>query len=215
HPLARHMSPPEGERQWLPFRLRLPIAMRPIVVRCTRTMRPSSRDRTLGALIVVTGVLFQGLWLGRAAALLSVALVIAYAVWMGGTWSLASRSLQATYGAALVAFPFHACEEFLTGFQRRFPALVGDRWTDAQFLVFNAAWWATFVVAGWGLRRRRPLAVLIVLFFALGGGVGNGIVHLLLVVAQSGYFPGAWTAPVCLIIGTALLRQLFTIPATA
>ena len=44
----------------------------------------------------------------------------------------------------------------------------------------NAAWFSTFVLAGWGLRRRRPLAVLIVLFFALGGGVGNGVAHLLL-----------------------------------
>jgi hypothetical protein len=170
----------------------------------------SSRDRTFGGLIVIAGLLFQSLWLGRAAALLSVALVIAYAAWIRGAWSLASRSLPVTYGVALVIFSVHACEEFLTGFQRRFPALVGDRWTDAQFLVFNAAWFTTFVFAGWGLRRRRPLAVLIVLFFALGGGVGNGIGHLLLVAAQGGYFPGAWTAPLCLIVGILLLRQLFS-----
>jgi hypothetical protein len=178
-------------------------------------MQPSSRDRTLGALIVLAGVLFQGLWLGRAASLLSVAFVIAYAVWIGGAWNLGGRSLQATYGVALLIFVVHACEEFLTGFQRRLPALVGDHWTDTQFLVFNAAWFATFVLAAWGLHRRHPLAVLIVLFFALGGGVGNGVGHLLLVVVQGGYFPGAWTAPLCLIAGAALLRQLFTVPATA
>jgi hypothetical protein len=179
-------------------------------------MHLSPGHRALGALLVVAGVLFQGLWLGRAAALLSVALVIAsYVVWVRGAWSLAGRSLQATYGIALVIFPLHACEEFLTGFPRRFPALVGDHWTDRQFIVFNAAWLTTFVLAAWGLRRHRPLAALIVLFFALGGGVGNGIAHLLLVVAQGGYFPGAWTAPLCLIVGTALLRQLFIRPATA
>lgn len=132
-----------------------------------------------------------------------------------GAWSFASRSLQPTYGVALAIFLLHACEEFLTGFQRRLPALVGDHWTDRQFLVFNAAWFATFVVAGWALRQRHPLAVLIVLFFALGGGVGNGIAHLLIVVSQRGYFPGAWTAPLCLLVGTALLRQLFTIRTTA
>ena len=178
-------------------------------------MHLSSRDRALGALIVVAGVLFQALWRGRAAALLSVALVIAYVAWGHGAWSFASRSLQPTYGVALAIFLLHACEEFLTGFQRRLPALVGDHWTDRQFLVFNAAWFATFVVAGWALRQRHPLAVLIVLFFALGGGVGNGIAHLLLVVSQRGYFPGAWTAPLCLIVGAAVLRQLFTIPTTA
>jgi hypothetical protein len=178
-------------------------------------MHPSSRDRTLGGVIVVAGVLFQGLWLGRAASLLSVALVIAYVIWMRAAWSLAGRSLQATYGVALVIFLVHACEEFLTGFQRRLPALVGDHWSDTQFVVFNAAWFVTFVSAAWGLRRRRPLAVLIVLFFALAGGVGNGVAHLLLVVTQGGYFPGAWTAPLCLIVGSVLLRQFFTIPATA
>jgi hypothetical protein len=180
-----------------------------------RTMHPPSRDRTLGGLIVIAGVLFQSLWLGRAAALLSVALVIAYAVWLGATWNLASRSLQATYGIALVIFLVHACEEFLTGFHRQLPALVGDRWSATQFVVFNAAWFTTFILAALGLRRRDPLAVLIVLFFALGGGVGNGVAHLLLVAAQGGYFPGAWTAPLCLIIGGALLRQLFTNPAIA
>ena len=165
--------------------------------------------------MIVAGLLFQGVWLGRAAALLSVAFVIAYALWIGEAWSLGSRSLTATYSLALGIFLIHAGEEFLTGFQRRLPALVGGYWTDTQFLVFNAAWFAAFVLAAWGLRRHRPLAVLIVLFFALGGGVGNGIAHLLLVVVQGGYFPGAWTAPLCLIVGIALLRQLFTVPATA
>ena len=176
-------------------------------------MRLSSRVRARGALIVVVGILFQALWLGRAAAFLSVALVIAYAVWILGAWSVAHPSLRSTYGVALAIFLLHASEEFLTGFQRRLPALVGDHWTDRQFLVFNAAWFATFIAAGLALRQRRPLAVLIVLFFALGGGVGNGVAHLLLVVNQRGYFPGAWTAPLCLIIGIVLLRQLFTIPA--
>lgn len=174
-------------------------------------MHPSSHDRWLGGLLVVAGVLFQSLWLGRAAALLSVALVLAFAIWIVGPWSLASRSLGATYAVALVVFLVHLCEEFLNGFQRQWPALVGDRWTDAQYLVFNAAWLATFALAGWGLRRRSPLAALIVLFVALGGGVGNGAGHLLMVAVRGGYFPGAWTAPLCLIVGIVLLRQLFPV----
>jgi hypothetical protein len=120
-----------------------------------------------------------------------------------------------TYGAALVIFLLHASEEFLTGFQRRLPALVGEQWTDTQFLEFNSVWFVAFLVAGWGLRRRHPLAALIVLFFAVGGGVGNGIAHLVLAATRGGYFPGAWTAPLCLIVGIALLRQLFTHRPTA
>jgi hypothetical protein len=174
-------------------------------------MRVSPRDRGLGALIVVAGVLFQALWLGRAAALLSAALVVAYAVWVRGAWSVASGSLLSTYAVGLVVFLIHAYEELRTGFQRRLPALVGAEWTDSQFLVFNTAWFAAFVFAGWALRRRHPLSVLIVLFFAIGGGVGNGMAHLLLVVNRRGYFPGAWTAPLCLIVGVTLLRQLVTV----
>src|SRR5215510_299997 len=115
----------------------------------------SARDRVFGALIVVAGVLFQALWLGRAAALLSVALVVSYLVWLGGAWTTASRSLTTTYTIGLVVFLVHVAEEFFTGFQRRLPALVDDRWTDAQYLVFNAAWFAAFVVAGLWLRRRQ------------------------------------------------------------
>src|SRR6266576_267638 len=48
------------------------------------------------------------------------------------------------------------------------------------------------------------LAYLVVLFLALAGGVGNGAGHLLLSVTQRGYFPGAATAPLCLLVGITL-----------
>jgi Protein of unknown function with HXXEE motif len=165
--------------------------------------------------IVGAGVIFQLVWLGRAASFLGVALAASYLLWLGGAWSGDHPSLPRTYAIGLLVFVAHASEEFLTGFQRRLPALVGDRWTDMQYLVFNATWLVAFVAAGLALRRARPpLAILIVVFFAIGGGVGNGVAHLLLVILQRGYFPGAWTAPLCLIVGVALLRQLFT-PAHA
>jgi hypothetical protein len=53
------------------------------------------------------------------------------------------------------------------------------------------------------------LAYLVVLFLALAGGVGNGAGHLLLSVTQRRYFPGAATAPLCLLVGIALLTRLF------
>ena len=70
-------------------------------------------------------------------------------------------------------------------------------------------------VAGWALRQRAPLAGLVVLFFAIGGGLGNGVGHLLLVLMQRAYFPGAWTAPLCLFVGGLLLRQLPQPPRVA
>jgi hypothetical protein len=80
-------------------------------------------------------------------------------------------------------------EEFLTGFQRQFPMLTGYEWSDAQFVAFNMAWLAVFVLAGLGVYRRMQLAYLVVLFLALAGGVGNGAGHLLLSVTQRKVFP--------------------------
>lgn len=176
----------------------------------------SPRDRGAGALLVVAGVLFQALFLGRAAALLSVALVIAYAVWVAGTWSVRHPWLRVTYSVGLVVFVMHASEEYLHGFQRRLPALVGDdRWSDTQFVTFNGVWFVVFAAAAWAVRRRQPVGALVVLFFALGGGLGNGIAHVMLTLTQGAYFPGAWTAPLCLLVGVLLLRQLFHTPPAA
>jgi hypothetical protein len=53
------------------------------------------------------------------------------------------------------------------------------------------------------------LAYLVVLFLALAGGVGNGAGHLLLTLMQDRYFPGTATAPICLLVGIALMMRLF------
>jgi hypothetical protein len=173
-------------------------------------MKPSSRDRAVGAVLVGAGVLFQSSLLGRAASLLSVALVLAYVVWVGGAWSFGHPWLRLTYGIGLVVFLLHATEEYLNGFPQRLPGLVGvEPWTNAQYLCFNAVWFATFLLAARELHRQRPVGTLVVLFFALAGGLGNGIAHLFLTLRQGAYFPGAWTAPLCLVVGGLLIGQLF------
>jgi hypothetical protein len=170
----------------------------------------SSTYQIVGAMLVVSGVLFQALLLGRAAGFLSIALVAAYLVWRRATWSVHGRWLPATYFLGLFVFVLHVSEEFLHGFHWRLPALMGaPRWSDVQFLTFNLVWLVAFVLAAWAVRRRQPLSVLLVLFFAIAGGVGNGVAHLMLVLAGQAYFPGAWTAPLCLWVGAVLLRQMF------
>jgi hypothetical protein len=103
----------------------------------------------------------------------------------------------------------HFTEEFVTGFQRQFPKPLGSEWGDAQFVTFNMAWLAVFVLAGLGVYRHMRLAYITVLFFALIGGVGNGAGHLLLSATQGRYFPGVDTAPLCLLMGIAVLTRLF------
>ena len=48
-----------------------------------------------------------------------------------------------------------------------------------------------------------------VLFFAVAGGLLNGVGHLLLALQRGAYFPGAWTAPLALCVGIWLLWLLY------
>ena len=169
----------------------------------------TSRDRIVGAVFVLAVVAAQVRWMGRASTLLSVGLVIAYLLWATARWKNDPAKILPMYLLAIAVQCLHFAEEFVTGFQREFPKLVGTEWSDARFVTFNMAWLAVFVLAGLGVYRRMQLAYLVVLFLALAGGVGNGAGHLLLSATQGRYFPGAATAPLCLLAGIALLTRLF------
>ncbi len=169
----------------------------------------TSRDRIVGAVFVLVVVAAQVRWMGRATSLLSVGLVIAYLLWVGTRWKNDPAAVLPMHLLAIAVQCLHFTEEFVTGFQRQFPKLIGYEWSDARFVTFNMAWLAVFVLAGLGVYRRVQLAYLVVLFLALAGGVGNGAGHLLLSATQGRYFPGAATAPLCLLVGVALLTRLF------
>lgn len=169
--------------------------------------------RWLGAGFIGAAVLFQALWLGLPAFFVSVALVISYGLWIGSAWRVVPR-LQVVCSIAVLLFVIHVAEEFLAGLPVALPELFGrPPWMDYQYLAFNGAWLLVFGAAAITVRAGRALAVLVILFFAVAGGVGNGVLHLLLVVQRGGYFPGAWTAPFCLIVGVWLLRLLYAAPA--
>jgi hypothetical protein len=172
----------------------------------------TSRDRIVGAIFVLVVVAAQVRWMGRASTPLSVGLVIAYLLWAAARWKNDPAAVLPMYLLAIAVQCLHFAEEYVTGFQRQFPKLIGYEWSDAQFVTFNMAWLAVFVLAGLGVYRRVQLAYLVVLFLALAGGVGNGAGHLLLSATQGRYFPGAATAPLCLLMGIALLTRLFGEP---
>lgn len=166
------------------------------------------RTRWLGAGIVAAGILFQALWLGLPAMFLSVALAVSYGLWTGSAWHVTPR-LKVAFGPGVLLFAAHVAEEFGTGLHVALPELFGrTRWTDEQYLVFNGTWLAAFGTAAVTVKVGRALPVLVILFFAVAGGIGNGVLHLLLVLQGGAYFPGAWTAPFCLIVGIWLLRLL-------
>ncbi|HEX7286624.1 MAG TPA: HXXEE domain-containing protein [Candidatus Angelobacter sp.] len=173
-------------------------------------MKP--RERIVGAVFVLAVVTAQAYWMGRGAALLSAGLFIAYLFWIMARWKNDPAAVLPMCLLAIAVQCLHFTEEYLTGFQRQFPRLIGYEWSDARFVAFNMAWLAAFVLAALGVHRRVPLAYLVVLFLALAGGVGNGAGHLLLSATQGRYFPGAATAPLCLLAGVGLLTRLFGEP---
>ncbi len=173
------------------------------------SVRLPVRTRWLGAGFVVVAVLFQALWLGLPAIFVSVALAASYGLWVGSAWRVVPR-LRAVFSLAVLLFVIHVAEEFLAGLPMALPELFGrSPWLDYQYLAFNGAWLLVFGAAAVTVGTGRQLPVLIILFFAVAGGVGNGVLHLLLVLRRGGYFPGAWTAPFCLIMGVWLLRLLY------
>lgn len=169
----------------------------------------SVRTRGLGVSLVLAGIVFQVLWLGLPAILVSAGLLISYALWVGSPWRYRPR-LKGAFRVAVLVFLGHVVEEFLTGLHHAVPALFGRApWSEERFLLFNGMWLLVFVVAAFTAAPTRALPVLIILFVAVAAGVANGLAHLLLVLQSGGYFPGAWTAPLCLLMGVWLLRLLY------
>jgi hypothetical protein len=167
------------------------------------------QDRTTGLVLVLAVAFAQILWLGTAVVPLSAGLLVAYLAWAVAPWKSEPEKVLPMYLIAIAVQCAHVAEEFAAGFQRQFPPLLGSRWDDTHFVTFNLAWLAAFVFAALGVYRRKPLAYLAVLFLGAVGGVANGAGHLLLCAVQHRYFPGAITAPICLLVGILVLETLF------
>jgi hypothetical protein len=151
--------------------------------------------------------------MGRAVVLLVGALGLSYGLWLVSPAPPAASRVLPAYAAAVVVQCGHLTEEYRTGFYRMFPPVLGsDAWSARQFLIFNVIWLGIFVIAGFGLARGWRPAFVVALFLALGGGIGNGIGHLMLVVRAGAYFPGAYTAPLVGLAGSVLAFQLLRPP---
>lgn len=171
---------------------------------------PQVSEKVIGGIIVVVAGVLQTQLMGFATVFLSVGLIVAYLIWSAASLSQNRTVILSIYLLGLAIQCVHFGEEYLTGFQREFPRLFGYQWNDAQFVAFNVVWLTAFILASIGVHRGIRLGYLFVVFFALAGGIGNGLGHLALCVVEKRYFPGAITAPLSLILGVALLRALFT-----
>jgi Protein of unknown function with HXXEE motif len=171
----------------------------------------SPRHRWLiGGIFVLAAIIANVAWMGRAIWGLNVGLIVAYAIWTAreARAEAVSTSVLPTYLLAVALQCLHFTEEYLAGFQRDFPQRLGYQWSDQQFVAFNLLWLCIFILAAAGVYKKMALAFLIVWFFAIVGGLANGILHLMMAIAQGRYFPGAFTAPFLLLAGIILIRNL-------
>ncbi|MDH4351573.1 MAG: HXXEE domain-containing protein [Gemmatimonadota bacterium] len=120
-------------------------------------------------------------------------------------------------GAVLVALltvlgqAAHFTEELLTGFDARFPALLGLPPMSLRFFVtFNVAWLAIWSLCAWGLAARRRAALFPLWFLGIACIV-NGIAHPALALLAGGYFPGLVTSPIMGVLGVLLVRRLLVV----
>jgi hypothetical protein len=152
--------------------------------------------------------------MGRATILLVVTLAVCYALWARRSEWPPAKSIIGVYAVAVVVQCAHLFEEYRTGFYRVFPPVFGaDPWSARRFLTFNFVWLIVFLIAGFGLVRGRKGAYLVAMFLAIGGGVLNGLGHIALSIREGGYFPGAYTGVLALIVGTVLAYRLLRAPA--
>jgi hypothetical protein len=102
----------------------------------------------------------------------------------------------------------HFVEEWATGFNCRFPELLGlEPWSPELWVSFNLAWIFVWVVSILGVRAGVHAALFPIWFLGIAS-VLNGIAHPLLAAAVAGYFPGLWTSPVAGVTGVRLVGAL-------
>lgn len=143
--------------------------------------------------------------MGAAILFLDIGLAGSLLLWTVRVPADPGRSIAYRYFIVTALLCFHLLEEYLTGFQTRFPLLFGYgyAWSDAQFLSLNLAWLGILVLNGAWLLAKARLSYLLTWFIAIMG-IANGLAHPLLSLQAGGYFPGLITSPLMLLAGLAL-----------
>jgi hypothetical protein len=139
------------------------------------------------------------------------AVVAAWLTVARGPAVVGSPSLRAAVSLAMVALvcqSAHFAEELLTGFPRRFPAVLGlAPWSTPFFVSFNVLWIVVWGLACWGATAGVRVALFPLWFLGIAS-LANGVAHPLLAARACGYFPGLITSPLVGLAGLLLLRGL-------
>lgn len=125
-----------------------------------------------------------------------------------------TRKIRHSPAGALLFQLGHFIEESLYEFYVRFPELLGlAPWPREFFVAFNLAWLAIWLLAILGISKYNRIGAFPLWFLAIASAA-NGIVHPLLSLDVSGYFPGLWSSPFIGILGAKLFGSLISATGT-
>jgi hypothetical protein len=104
----------------------------------------------------------------------------------------------------------HFAEEYITGFNYKFPALFDSpEYPLNTFVAFNMLAYFMFILGAIMIYRKIKPPMIIPLFFVLYGIVGNAIAHVVFCIVAGGYFPGIYTASIYWIIGPIIMKRIW------
>jgi len=107
----------------------------------------------------------------------------------------------------------HFLEEYLTGFPNSLAEVFGlEPMSDAFFLAFNLSWITAWIWSIFNLEKSR-FAVFAAWFLAVAG-VANGILHPLLALVSTSYFPGLISSSFVGVTCFVLTRKLVAMSST-
>ena len=168
--------------------------------------------------LIVASLIYFGLTLVGPVATLIIggSATLAYFAWLFTTYKKPADP-QAVLPLYLLVVAFeliHMSEESMTDFPGKFSSLFGENFSifAPMVLLFGGIW----VLAGFGLIYKNPVANFFVWFVAIGPGVANGIAHFIFpVLAGTLYFPGLITVIFPFIASILLIKRLLAGSQTA
>lgn len=104
----------------------------------------------------------------------------------------------------------HFAEEYVMGFNYKFPALFNSpEYPINIFVTFNMVAYFMFILGGIMIYKRIKPPMIIPIFFVMYGIIGNAIAHVIFCIAVKGYFPGIYTALIYWIIGPIIVSRIW------
>jgi len=104
----------------------------------------------------------------------------------------------------------HFAEEYITGFNHKFPGLFNSpEYPINTFVAFNMFAYFLFALSAIMIYKKIKPPMMIPLFFIMYGIIGNAIAHLIFCIVVGGYFSGFYTSLIYWIIGPILIKRLW------